>query len=284
MTNKVYDVITDRILEALDQGTIPWRRPWTAGIPRNATNNRPYHGINAVLLGMTAYQDQRWLTYKQAVQLGGHVRRGERSTMVVFWKQHTVGDDGDDHDGLVEERPRTIPLLRVYHVFNALDQCDGLSLTPMGVTPTVEPIAAARAIVNNMPNPPRIDHDGGNRAYYRPSTDSIHMPAVNDFHGAGEYHATLFHELSHSTGHASRLSRESLETPAPFGSEIYSREELVAEFGAAFLCATAGIDNALDNSASYINGWAKALQADHRLVITAASQGQRAADFIIGGA
>ena len=149
--------------------------------------------------------------------------------------------------------------------------------------PAVEPISAAQAIVDGMPNPPSITNDGGNRAYYVPTMDSIHMPAVNDFHGAGEYHATLFHELSHSTGHATRLNRDSLETPAPFGSEIYSREELVAAFGAAFLCATAGIDNTVDNSASYIAGWSKALKADHRLVITAASQGQKAADYIVGG-
>ena len=185
----------------------------------------------------------------------------------------------DDKDG----ESKTIPLLKVYRVFNAA-QCKGLSLGAIAPTPTVEPISAAQAIVDGMPNPPRIDHDGGDRAYYVPTMDSIHMPAVNDFHGAGEYHATLFHELSHSTGHATLLNRHGLETGiAPFGSAVYSKEELAAEFGAAFLCATAGIDNTLDNSASYINGWSKALQADKRLVITAASQGQKAADYIIVG-
>ena len=182
----------------------------------------------------------------------------------------------DDKDG----ESKTIPLLKVYRVFN-VDQCDGLNLEPVQ-TNDVEPLAAATAIVNDMPNPPSINHDGGNRAFDRPSNDSIHMPAVNDFHGAGEYHSVLFHELSHSTGHVTRLDRDSLETPAPFGSPIYSREELVAEFGAAFLCAQAGIDNTIGNSASYINGWSKALKADRRLVITAASQGQRAADCVTG--
>jgi len=275
MTNKVYDIVTGRILEALDQGTVPWRKPWTAGIPRNATTDRPYHGINTVLLGMTAYSDQRWLTYKQAGQLGGNVRKGERSSMVVFWKQHTIKDEHD------EESTKTISLLRYYNVFN-VDQCEGLELEPVQ-TNDVEPLAAAQAIVDDMPNPPSIDHDGGNRAYYVPTMDSIHMPAMNTFHGTGEYHATLFHELSHSTGHGSRLGRDTLETPAPFGSDVYSKEELVAEFGAAFLCAQAGIDNTLDNSAAYIWGWSKALRADKRLVITAASQGQKAAEYIIGG-
>ena len=276
MTNRVYDIVTDKILESLDRGTVPWRKPWSAGLPRNAVTNRPYHGINTVLLGMSPYQDQRWVTYKQAGELGGNVRRGEKSTLVVFWKQLQVDDDKDG------ESAKTIPLLRYFNVFNVL-QCEGLNLGTMVDTNTIEPLAAATAIVDNMPNPPSIAHDGGGRAYYVPSRDSVHMPAVNAFDGAGEYHSTLFHELTHSTGHKSRLNRESLDTPAPFGSPIYSREELVAEFGAAFLCAQAGIDNTIDNSAAYISGWSKALKADKRLVITAASQGQKAADFIVGG-
>ena len=277
MTNKVYDIVTDRILEALDQGTVPWHKPWSSvGGPRNATTNRPYHGINTILLGMAPYTDQRWLTYKQAAQLGGNVRKGEKSSLVIFWKQIPVDTDRDG-----EEVTRTIPLLRYFNLFNVA-QCDSLTLEPVE-TNHIEPIEAAQAMVANMPNPPSINHDGGDRAYYVPARDSIHMPTVTAFHSAGEYHSTLFHELSHSTGHASRLNRESLDTPAPFGSEVYSREELVAEFGASFLSATAGIDNTLDNSASYIAGWSKALKADNRMVVTAASQGQKAADYILGG-
>ena len=219
---KVYDIVTDRILEALDQGTVPWRKPWTAGIPRTATTNRAYNGINAIMLGMASYSDQRWLTFKQAGQLGGNVRKGERSTLAVFWKQQQIADDKNG------ESTKTIPLLRYFNVFN-VQQCEGLTLSAIADSPTVEPLAAAQAIVDGMPNPPRIAHDGGNSAYYQPRTDSIHMPTVNTFHGAGEYHSTLFHELSHSTGHATRLNRDSLETPAPFGSEVYSKEELVAD-------------------------------------------------------
>ena len=230
---------------------------------------------------MAPYSDPRWLTYKQAGQLGGHVRRGEHGSLITFWKQLTVDADEDfDHDA--EVTTKTIPLLRYYSLFNA-EQCAGLNLSTNVDTRTIEPIAAATAIVDGMPNPPSITHDGGNRAYYIPSRDSIHMPAVNTFDGVGEYHSTLFHELSHSTGHATRLDRESLETPAPYGSDVYSREELVAEFGAAFLCTQAGIGK-IDNSVVYIAGWSKALRSDKRLVITAASQGQRAADYVTGGA
>ena len=268
----VYEIVTDRILDALDHGTVPWRKPWsTVGVPRNAVTNRPYHGINTVLLGIAPYADQRWLTFRQTTQLGGHVRKNERSTLVVFWKQHQVTDEQDGE-------PRTIPLLRYFNVFNVA-QCDGLNLAPVQAN-NVEPVEAATAIVANMPNPPRIASDGGDRAYYVPSTDSVHMPPMAAFGGAGEYHSTLFHELAHSTGHSKRLNRESLDTPAPFDSEVYSREELVAEFGAAFLCAQAGIDNTLDNSAAYIAGWSRALRNDKRLVVGAASQGQKAADYI----
>jgi antirestriction protein ArdC len=269
----VYEIVTGRILESLDRGTVPWRKPWTAGVPRNAATNRPYHGINTVLLGMASYADQRWLTFKQANELGGHVLKGERSTLVVFWKQVEVADERDN------ESTRTVPLLRYYNVFNVA-QCEGLNLPPVPTNP-VEPLATAQAIVANMPNPPKIAHNGGDRAYYVPRTDSVHMPALAAFHGAGEYHATLFHELSHSTGHKSRLDRGTLETPAPFGSEVYSKEELVAEFGAAFLCAEAGIDSTLDNSAAYIKGWMAKLQQDPKLVITAASKGQKAADYLL---
>ncbi len=274
MSNYVYDTVTNKILVALESGTVPWHKPWSAGIPRNATTNRPYHGINTILLGMSQYPDQRWLTFKQAGQLGGHVRKGEHGSLITFWKPLKV----EDQDG----EPKTIPLLKVYNVFN-VDQCEALNLEPLADTNKVEPIAAATAIVDAMPNPPSIDHDGGDTAYYRPSNDSVHLPAMETFHSAGEYYSTTFHELAHSTGHESRLNRHGLETGiAPFGSAVYSKEELAAEFGASFLCTLSGIDNTLDNSAAYINGWSKALRADNRLVIAAASQGQKAADYIIG--
>jgi antirestriction protein ArdC len=156
----------------------------------------------------------------------------------------------------------------------------GLDL-PAIETRTVDPIAEAEAIVANMPNPPRIGFDGGARAFYRPQLDSIHLPARNSFESAGEYYSTLFHELTHSTGHRTRLDRPTLTEVVPFGSETYSKEELVAEFGASFLCAHVGIENTINNSAAYINGWLKKLKSDPKLAIIAASQGQKAADYIL---
>jgi antirestriction protein ArdC len=275
MTFKVYEIVTDKIIAALESGTPPWRKPWTAGIPRNAITNRPYSGINSLFLNLAPYSDPRWLTMKQANARGGKIRKGEKSTLVVFWKQNTITQETDT--GEITEK--TVPFLRYYLCWN-VEQCGGLDL-PALETGKVDVIADAEAIVAAMPNPPRVDHDGGSRAFYRPQLDSIHLPQRNGFDSAGEYYSTMFHELTHSTGHQSRLYRQTLTEVVPFGSETYSKEELVAEFGAAFLCAHAGIENTIDNSAAYIQGWLKALKNDPKLAIISASQGQKAADYIL---
>jgi antirestriction protein ArdC len=274
--SKVYEIVTEKIIAALESGTAPWHKPWKAGIPRNAITNRPYSGINALLLGMTSYTDPRWLTMKQANQKGGKIRKGEKSTMVIFWKTNTVTQETES--GEITEK--TIPFLRYYLCWN-VEQCDGLDLPPLE-TKQIDVIAQAEAIIAGMSSKPRIGHDGGDKAYYLPLTDSIHLPTRSSCDSSGEYYSTMFHELAHSTGHQSRLDRPTLTEVAPFGSETYSREELVAEFAAAFLCGQAGIQTTIDNSSSYINGWLKKLRSDKKLAIIAASEGQKAADHIMG--
>lgn len=279
-STKAYEVIADRIIGSLDNGDVPWRKPWSLpkGMKPQSITGHTYTGINSLLLGLSGYADPRWLTYKKAVELGGNVRRGEKSTPIVFWKQFKV--ENENANGEVVEK--NIPLLRYYSVFNA-EQCDGLELVEIGTPPTIEPIQAAESIITNMPHKPSIAHNGGDRAYYVPARDQVHLPPKSAFKDSGEYYSTVFHELGHSTGHSSRLNRHELETGiAPFGSETYSREELVAEFASAFLCHEAGIDNTIENSVAYIQGWSKAIRKDKRLVVQAASQAQKAADCVLG--
>jgi antirestriction protein ArdC len=274
MTSKVYEIVTEKILAALESGTAPWHKPWRSGVARNAISNRPYSGINALLLGMSPYSDPRWITMKQANQKGGKICKGEKSTLVIFWTQNTIAQENDDGE-LTETQ---IPLLRYYLVWN-VEQCEGLYL-PALEPRKVDAIAQAEAIVAGMPNPPRVNYNGGDKAYYVPDSDSIHPPVKDNFDSTGEYYSTIFHELTHSTGYQARLNRPTLTEVVPFGSETYSKEELVAELGAAFLCGLAGIENTVNNSAAYINGWLKKLKSDTKLAILAASQGQRAADYI----
>lgn len=172
-------------------------------------------------------------------------------------------------------------ILKYFNAFN-VEQCEGIPVLANPDVKAFDAIEAAEAIIAGMPSAPSIAHDGGDRAYYRPATDEIHLPPRHSFSDAGEYYSTAFHELGHSTGHSSRLDRHDLETGiAPFGSPTYSREELAAEFTSAFLCNESGITNTIENSAAYIQGWAKKIRSDKRLVVIAASQGQKAADYVL---
>jgi len=228
------------------------------------------------LLSSSGYGSPYWLTYKQATERGGHVRKGEHGTKVVFWKIGTR--ETEDADGDTIER-RSI-LLRYYTVFN-VEQCEEIALPD--ATRTVNPIDECERIVAGMPNPPAMEQDG--RAWYRPSTDTVGMPARNAFNSSEEYYSTLFHELTHSTGHTKRVGRDGIEKLNTFGSESYSKEELIAEMGAAMLCGVAGIERkTLANSASYLKSWIDALKSDAGMVVSAASQAQKAADYIQGGA
>ena len=258
----VYAIVTEKIISLLEQGVVPWRRPWTpTGMPRNLVSKKPYRGINNFLLCASKYVSPFWLTMRQANELGGHIRKGEESTVVVFWKvddaeQSTEDLTNDEKDGKTRRRF----LLRYYRVFN-LEQCQ-LPQTVLDKLPRIEahehnPIEAAERIIAGMPNPPEIQY-AGSKAFYSPITDRITLPPRELFTSAEEFYATAMHETTHSSGSQKRLAREGICEAAPFGSAVYSKEELCAEMGAAFLCAEAGISNAvIDNQAAYVAGWLK---------------------------
>ena len=266
----VYEIITEKILEQLERGTIPWRKPWSVIPPQNAVSRKPYRGINALLLNSLAFESPFFITFKQARDLGGFVRKGERGFPVVFWT--FVEKEGEE---------KRIPLLRYYTVFN-LSQVDGMK-APTVEPRAIRPIDRCEEILSSMPNPPSIAF-GGNRASYSPAADRIALPCRERFNNIEEFYSTAFHELIHSTGHKKRLSRSGItEDVVSFGSDSYSREELVAELGASFLCGNAGIATAtVQNSASYIASWLSALQNDKRLIISAAGQAQKAVDYVLG--
>jgi len=277
MKNKVYSIITEQIIDQLNQGKIPWNQPWIGGRAKNLISGKEYRGINTFILGSQRAKSPYWLSYKQAQQLGGNVKKGEKSTMIVFWKQVQV-DDKDSKTG-----KKTIPMLRYYRVFNS-DQCN----LPENKTPVLEanqnfqPIEQCERIVSGMPKRPTIQHQES-KAYYSPSDDFVNMPAKNAFEKEEFYYSVLFHELGHSTGHASRCARKKFHEWQPFGSDSYSKEELVAEMTAAFLCGESGIEReTIQNSAAYIQSWTRKFKENVKLVVLAAAQAQKAADFIMG--
>ena len=265
----VYEIVTEKIIEKLNQGVIPWRRPWNAPAARNWQSGKEYNGINRLLLDCGEY-----VTFKQCAEAGGKVKKGEKSHIAVFFKWY----EKENEEGEAEKWP----VLRYYNVFE-INQCEGLTSKATDYVPLdFSPIEAAEDILAAYKDKPDIRHEEP-RAYYVPSQDYVNMPQKERFASIEDYYSTLFHELTHSTGHAKRLNRKGAAEASRFGSAAYSREELVAEMGAAMLCGVAHIENAtLDNSAAYIDSWKRALKADCHLVVTAAQQAQKAADYIRG--
>jgi antirestriction protein ArdC len=245
----IYSLVTEKIINLLESGVVPWRKPWTsAGLPRNLVSKKPYRGVNFFLLSSSKYVFPFWLTMRQANELGGHVRKGEDSTAVVFWKIDDVKQSTAELDSEeTGEKARRRFILRFYRVWN-VEQCD----LPQGVLdklPKIEthehdPIEAAERIIAEMPNRPEVQY-AGSKAFYSSTPDRITLPPRELFASAEEFYATALHETVHSTGSQKRLAREGIcETP-PFGSAVYSKEELCAEMGAAYLCAEAGISTAV---------------------------------------
>ena len=277
----VYEIVTENIIKQLESGVAPWRKPWTCQTPANLLTQEEYRGLNVFTLASQGFPSRFWLTFNQATKLGGRIRKGERSSPVIFWnigdEQETTAQDG------AKETSRPF-LLRYYSVFN-LSQAEGIDIPAslLQETRTNDPIETSEQIVASMPNPPVFEQS--DKAWYSPSNDAVGMPARDLFHSSEEYYATEFHELAHSTGHAKRLHRENFDNPVSFGSESYSKEELIAEMTAAMLCGIAGIEQRiLENSAAYLKTWIARLKSDSRLLVSAASQAQKAADFIQGKA
>ena len=283
-----YEIVTERIISLLEQGAIPWRRPWSsAGAPRNLVSKKQYRGVNFFLLSATKYASPFWLTLKQANEIGGSVRKGERSQIVVFWRVDETSNSMNESDPEMleaDEKNRRRFVLRYYRLWN-MEQCDlphgVLDKLPKIQTYQHETIEAAERIIANMPNPPDIEF-AGTKAFYSPTADRITLPPRELFSSAEELYATLNHEESHAAGHPKRLNRKSIAEAAPFGSPAYGFEELIAEMSAAYLCAEAGISPAvIANEAAYIHGWLARLRSNERMVVTAAAQAQRAADYIL---
>lgn len=287
----VYSVITERIIEKLEAGTVPWHKPWRSiGAPRNLVSRKLYRGINVWLLTMQGYTSPYWATVRQINELGGSVRKGEKATPVVFWRVYV--------DGVEVEAPEPEPkaqeaggegrrrfVLRYFSVFNS-EQCDLPALVrdklALPEERQLDAIEACEKILAGMPNPPEIVH-AGDKAFYSSATDRVTMPPRSLFESAEEYWATLWHECGgHATGHPKRLNRDSIKEAAPFGSATYSVEEIIAEMTAAYFCGLTGIENpTIDNSAAYMGAWLARLQADRKLIVHAAAQAQRACDYVL---
>lgn len=285
----VYQMVTDRIIAQLQQGCIPWRRPWTGASVENGgavnyVSRHPYSLINQLLLGRPG----EYLTWKQVEELGGKVKKGAKAGMVVFFTRLALKElPKPDAQEEKEDDARMVPFLRYYYVFH-LDDVEGIATKVVpGERPQVEPIEAAEQVVAGyLSRQPALrfhNDQPSNRAYYSPSRDEVVVPMLSQYDCPEEYYSTTFHELTHSTIPACRCDRVAENENAHFGNKVYSREELVAEMGSAMLCNWVGIEveRAFKNSVAYIKGWLKALGDDPKMIVWAAARAEKAAKFIL---
>jgi antirestriction protein ArdC len=285
--SSLYEEITDKIIAELEAGRVPWVQPWgTAAakaqlaIPKNASTTRHYSGVNILILWGAvierAFTGQSWLTFRQALSMGGHVRKGERGTTVVYADRFVPSDEKRRaaENGV---EAQAIPFLKRFTVFNT-DQCEGLPdeiataapPPPPGlIEPTVEALIKATEITF---------HIGGDRAFYAPAEDYVQVPPPQAYFEPINWHRTALHELGHATGHRTRLNRD---LSGSHGTKKYAFEELVAELSAAFGCASLGIVPTVRH-ADYIGPWLEVLREDNRAIVRAASQASKAADYLLG--
>ena len=288
----VYEIITERIIKSLESNKVPWQREWSqaGNSPSNVISGKAYRGINSILLweASTFYGSPWFLTVKQALSLSGRVKREEWSnySVVTFWKVTEVRTQDDvevDPDSPVEETKKRFSLF-YFKVYN-INQCENLELPKRCreiEKKNIESLPEPQKVFDNYINRTSIPVELGNPSY-SPGSDKIRLPERNSFVSPESYYTTAFHEAVHSTGHSSRLNRFVSDKSSYFGSETYSKEELVAELGAAFLSSQTKIDNqpVFNNSVSYIKNWLKALKNDHKMVVFASSKAQRAVDYLL---
>lgn len=282
----VYQIVTEKVLAMLAEGTVPWRQPWVSvGVPRSMSTGKPYRGINPFLLliqSMTeGYTSSWWGTYDHIAKLGGQVRKGQESTTIVWWSR---GSKEVTDEATEETVTKSWATARLFRVFNA-DQADGLPEkftgadkdSGLATLPELDAMTAAyEATLRELTY-------GGDRAYYSPLLDVVRLPPIGSYKSVDAFYSTKGHELTHSTGHKSRLKREGIVEGHSFGDELYSREELIAEMGAAMFCGMLGIEQTtLPSSAAYLANWLGVLRGDSKMVVTAAAAAQKAVDMILG--
>ncbi|MCR4847348.1 MAG: ssDNA-binding domain-containing protein [Bacteroidales bacterium] len=293
MTANVYQMVTDRIVEQLDKGIIPWQKPWSGacladGGAINYVSRKPYSFLNQLLLG----KEGEWLTFKQIKDAGGNIKKGSKAGMVVFFKQVKMNKTVKNEDGSEKEEQRLVPILRYFNVFH-IDDTEGVGSKIKKEEETgtlIFPIDTAEEVITGYlgrEKALKFHNDKlTDRAFYSPSLDMVSVPMLSQYEIPEEYYSTTFHELVHSTKAKSRCDRDSEQHGiAAFGNEDYSREELVAEIGSAMLCNKIGIEceKAFKNSVAYIQGWLKALKNDNRAIVWASSRAEIAAKFILTG-
>ena len=271
----IYATVTDRIIAQMEQGVIPWQKPWiSAGKAISHATGKPYSLLNQMLL----QRPGEYITFKQCQEAGGKVKKGEKSSLVCFWKWIT---QEDEETGETKE----VPFLRYYNVFH-IDQCEGIRAkytTEAAFPDGASTVELAQEIIYDYLGREnvRLTHSEGDRAFYRPSTDEIVLPLRKQFISTAEYYSTVFHEVVHSTSRASRLNR--LNNAAFFGTEEYSKEELVAEIGAAALVNHCGLESSSSfrNNTAYIQNWLSVLQGDKRFIVSAAGKAKKAVNLIL---
>lgn len=276
----VYQIVTNRIIELLEQDIIPWRKPWiSGGFPQNLISKNKYRGINLLLLNALGYAQNYFLTYNQITQLGGRIKTDEKAHFVVFWKW--LDKKGEQEESETNKVAK-IPMLRYYKVYN-IEQIEGIpeEYIPKATTIVIDTDEKCEEVIANFPNSPYIVYKG-DEAFYLPSEDMVSIPEMQYFTSQEGYYNTLFHELVHSTGHATRLNRVGVTQGNKFGSKEYSFEELIAEIGSCFLCSQVGIEKPpIENTASYIKHWLEVLKNDKKFIIQASVQAQKAVDHIL---